>query len=395
MKSGQFFSGLAGAIVSVGTLFQSPAVSPAAPPAKIEEVSPEERLKRVISLGATKESEAAVQNGLRWLASVQDRDGGWNFDTQAVNKETADPGTADRARNGATGLALLPFLAAGYTHTVEGPYQTTVRKGLAFLQENTNRKQSNVTQGTYSWHEDQGTMYSHGLATSAMCEAYALTKDQELLPFAEGGLKFIAEAQDPNGGGWRYQPRQPGDTSVLGWQFMALKSGAMAERKIDPALMTKLVAFLDLVSDPKEARAFYGYTAPGKGPATTAIGLLCRIHTGWKKEELGLKRGIDFLSQLEPHPTNYYFNYYATEVLHQWGGAEWKNWNRALTQDLLKTQIIAGPDQGSWHSGGQDHSTERGGRLYNTALACLMLEVHYRYPRVLEKKSGESGGLVY
>lgn len=365
------------------------------PPAKIEEVTPAERLKRVIALGATKETEAALDKGLRWLASVQDTDGGWNFDTLTVNTNVSEPGTANQARNAATGLALLPFLAAGQTHTPGSQHQETVKKGLGFLVSNTNSKYTNAMTGSVSWFEPQGTMYSHGLATAALCEAYSLTKDKELLPFAEGGLKFIAESQDPTGGGWRYAPRMPGDTSVLGWQFMALKSGAMAERKIDPATTTKLATFLDTISDPKDSRAFTGYTGPGKGPATTAIGLLCRIHTGWKKEEPGLKTGVEFLAKLGPHKTNYYFNYYATEVIHQWGGEEWEKWNSALRTQLLEGQSTDGPDSGSWHPGGKDHATEKGGRLYNTALACLMLEVYYRYPRVLEKKSGESGGLVY
>jgi hypothetical protein len=388
-------------LLALGFLFPERAVSEEAPPAndkpaaKIEEVSPEERLKRVIALGATKESEAALQNGLRWLASVQDTDGGWNFATQKINGAVTDPGTANEARNGATGLALLPFLAAGYTHTVDGPYKKTVYKGLEFLAVNYNKKLSNAATGVYAWHETQGTMYSHGLATAALCEAYALTKDKELLPYAEGGLKFLSVSQDPNGGGWRYQPRQPGDTSVLGWQLQALKSGAMAELKLDPAMMTKLIAFLDAASDPKENRAFYGYTGPGKGPATTSIGLLCRIHTGWKKDDPGLKTGVEFLAKMGPHKTNTYFNYYATEVMHQYGGEEWQNWNAALLPQLLDTQEKAGPDGGSWHPGSMDHSTEKGGRLYNTALSCLMLEVYYRYPRVLEKKTGESGGLVY
>ncbi len=356
---------------------------------------PAERLKQVLKLGATAESEAALEKGLKWLASVQDKDGGWNFDTQKINDAATDPGTANEARCGATGLALLPFLAAGYTHKPGGPYRETIYKGLEFLVTNYNKKLSNAATGVYSWHENQGTMYSHGLATAAICEAYAMTRDKALLPYAEGGLKFLAVSQDPMGGGWRYAPRQPGDTSVLGWQSQALKSGAMGQLKIDPARMTKLIAFLDTVSDPADNRAYYGYTGPGKGPAQTAIGLLCRIHTGWKKDDEGLRTGVEFLAKMGPHKTNTYFNYYATEVMHQYGGEEWKTWNAAMLTQLLGTQLAAGPDSGSWHPGTKDHSTERGGRLYSTALSCLMLEVYYRYPRVLEKKTGESGGLVY
>ena len=56
-----------------------------------------------------------------------------------------------------------------------------------------------------------------------------MTHDRNLLVPARAALNFICYAQDPNGGGWRYQPREKGDTSMLGWQLMALKSGHMAE----------------------------------------------------------------------------------------------------------------------------------------------------------------------
>ena len=71
-------------------------------------------------------------------------------------------------------------------------------------------------------------MYSHGLAAITLCEAYAMTHDRKLMGPAQLSLNHIVYAQDPIGGGWRYAPRQPGDTSVVGWQLMALKSGHMA-----------------------------------------------------------------------------------------------------------------------------------------------------------------------
>jgi hypothetical protein len=73
-----------------------------------------------------------------------------------------------------------------------------------------------------------GGMYSHGLATICICEAYGLTSDPVLKAPAQHAIDFIVKAQDPAGGGWRYAPRQSGDTSVVGWQVMALKSGQMS-----------------------------------------------------------------------------------------------------------------------------------------------------------------------
>ena len=67
-------------------------------------------------------------------------------------------------------------------------------------------------------------MYGHGLATIALSEAYGLTGDSQVGQAAQGAVNFILAAQNSKDGGWRYNPKDPGDTSVLGWQLTALKS---------------------------------------------------------------------------------------------------------------------------------------------------------------------------
>ena len=71
-------------------------------------------------------------------------------------------------------------------------------------------------------------MYSHGLATIALCEAFGLSGDRNVGHAAQGAVNFIIAAQNKNDNGWRYNPGDPGDTSVVGWQIMALKSAQMA-----------------------------------------------------------------------------------------------------------------------------------------------------------------------
>jgi hypothetical protein len=55
--------------------------------------------------GGNADSERAVAAALAWLSKQQKQDGGWEYD-QGVKEE----------RIAATGMALLPFLAAGCTH---------------------------------------------------------------------------------------------------------------------------------------------------------------------------------------------------------------------------------------------------------------------------------------
>jgi len=218
------------------------------------------------------------------------------------------------------------------------------------------------------------------LATIALCEAYSLTHDRRLLKPAQAAIDFIVYAQDPVGGGWRYSPRQAGDTSVTGWQLAALRTADSVMLVVPPKTFTGAGKFLDTVS--AEGGAFFGYTGPGKGQATTAIGLLGRMYLGVGKEDDGLKRGIKWLGERGPSRgdgrANMYYNYYATTAMRQYGGEHWKKWNQQMRDWLVEQQAKGGHVNGSWSFRG-DHGAERGGRLYCTSLATLILESYYRH----------------
>lgn len=327
--------------------------------------------------GGTAASEAAVDRALHWIASRQCADGGWNFDhnQSKIDAPCPDPGTADKARNAATALALLPLLAAGQTHK-KGDYRKEVGAGLDYLIKNLK-----VADRRGSWHEPQGSMYSHGYATLAICDAYARTFDDKLQRPAQRAVNFIAFAQDPVGGGWRYALRQAGDTSASVVQIMALKRAHKSMLDVPKATIMGAVKFLDGVQ--ADGGAKYGYTQPGAGNSTTAMGLLCRVHLGWKRDNAALQRGIKHLDKLGPSDSNMYFNYYAHQVMFHYGGAPWRAWNKKLRTLLVETQSKQmDASLGSWFFKAGDHGAARAGRLYCTALAALILETYYREPRV-------------
>lgn len=336
--------------------------------------------------GGTANSEKAVAAGLKWIAAHQAPNGGWTFAcSRFCRGQCKGDGTKVEAVNAATALALLPFLGAGQTH-ISGQYKDTVKKGLAFLINNMKVTPGATPHG--SWHEPGGNMYSHGLASIAICEAYAMTRDPDLVQPAQLAINFLVYAQDPRGGGWRYQPQQAGDTSVVGWCLMALKSGAMGNLTVPPTCFRGASAFLDLVQT--NDGAYYGYDKPSASvrDATTAIGLLCRMYLGWSKDNPAIKEGIAMLSKAGPSVDNLYYSYYATQVMRHHGGADWEKWNTKMREDLIKTQSGAGHEAGSWFFEG-GHGKE-GGRLYSTAMATMILEVYYRHmPLYTDKSSDE------
>ena len=330
--------------------------------------------------GATPESESAVDRGLQWLVQHQFADGGWSFDhrQKACKGHCDHPGTMAQARVAATAMALLPLLGAGHTHR-QGPYKKAVQGGLAFLGHSVRL----VPEGGDL--QAGGMMYSHGLATIALCEAFAMTKDRQLVAPAQAALNFIAAAQDPQGGGWRYTPGMPGDTSVFGWQLMALKSGHMGYLSIPPRTIAGAIHFLDSVQTDNGAQ--YGYTVgQDRGEAdraTTAIGLLSRMYLGWKRDDAALERGTALLDHWGPSDSDLYYDYYATQVLRHYEGDIWQRWNTKLRNRLVETQALRGHEAGSWYI--TDPCNDIGGRLYCTALSVMILEVYYRHLPLYQK----------
>ena len=343
--------------------------------------------------GGTPRSEKAVAAGLDWLARHQYPDGSWNFDHTPgeCNGRCENPGIMAEARPAATGLALMAFFGAGHMHGNSGKYSENIERGLEALIE----MGQMTPQGMSFYHRGRGAMYTHGIASTALCEAYAMTGDARLREPAQGALDYICYFQDPTGGGWRYDLQQKGDTSVTGWQIAALKSGHLGQLSVKPEVITKASSFIDSMKD--QQGVGYGYTIDpvrpheaNQAPTTTAIGVLCQMFMGVEHADPHLKGATKYISSFGPSVENSYHNYYATQVLfHYTGGSGpmWFRWNEKMRKQLVESQNQKGHATGSWTPGPSPrdndrltgaHGSEPGGRLYTTTLSIMTLEVYYR-----------------
>jgi hypothetical protein len=229
-------------------------------------------------------------------------------------------------------------------------------------------------------------MYSHGLATIAMCEVYGMSKDEFLRGAAMKAVRYIEQAQNQVTGGWRYAPGETGDTSSVGWQVMALKSAQMAHLYVNTPVLENAKRFLKTCSKGEHNGLFAYLPFQDPAPPTTAIGLLCSQYLGiLGRDDPAMVEGRDYLLANLPGEAadgrNTYYFYYATLVMHNLMGPEWDTWNRKMRKVLITTQEKEGCATGSWDPEKPTVDTwgAFGGRLMTTALSTLTLEVYYRY----------------
>ena len=224
-----------------------------------------------------------------------------------------------------------------------------------------------------------------------LCEAYAMTEDPELAPFAQKAINFIEQTQNgETDGGWgyghsRHRPASVSDMSIVGWQLMALKSAIGSDLRVRPRTIKLTKKYMAHIGNPDNG--VFGYDKKPTKPnarlrSCTAIGALCRMYLGAEKDADDVNKSIGLLAKWGPDSkkdrvANMYYNYYATQVMKQYGGDKWRAWNSGMRDFLVKQQEKEGAAAGSWMF--DERWASQAGRLYATSLSCMTLEVYYRF----------------
>ncbi|MFG0317002.1 MAG: hypothetical protein ACF8XB_07015 [Planctomycetota bacterium JB042] len=352
-----------------------------------------EKQKAIERHGGSAETERAVALGLAYLADRQNPDGFWGTEEDYEEKY-------GYVCIGKTALCLLAFLGAGHTPASGTEYEAVARRAVDFLLQ----VQDEET-GHFGWT----SAYSHGIATYALAECHAITKDEALRRPLERAVAEIVrnqvEGRDPrNAGGWGYyNPDGPhydrwSRVSVTSWQVMALESARLGGIEVDDEVFERAGRFLRSAFDDR-----YGYFRYSHDPsrlrsdyrtlpASTPAALFVLSLLGDDVASAPYERPRAYV--LERRPTEYrsrgerafvlqargnlYFWYYATLAMFRAGGEDWDRWNAAMKEVLVEAQAR----DGSWRpispyaERARDTSRDR---CYTTAMCVLTLEVYYRY----------------
>ena len=363
--------------------------------------------------GGGPKTEAAVKSALRWFKTHQSPNGMWDTVhynqncTEDLKCEQGGTNNETTPNVAATGYALLCYLGAGHDHRSLSPFRATIEKGLEWL-----KSQQKGGRFSTSAHSN----YEHAIATTAMAEAYAMSQDSELRASAQQGLDQILAMQNKGGSstdtsaassrgglGWDYfEPSGRNDSSVTGWNVMALKSGLAAGLHIGNGINGAkewLKKTYEAANpgfdkfDPSTSQAKFPYcwstgSATAEAQDRAPLGALCAVFLGHKSGDPMLECLLNFVTgnqAVTSYPTNTYYMYYNTLAIFQAGGERWQKWNKQFSEVLIQAQRKDGCFNGSWDVGPFIGSEV--GRTISTAYCCLSLQVYYRYEQIAAKET--------
>ncbi len=318
----------------------------------------------------------AVLRALRWLAKNQHADGSWGVTKPAM-----------------TSLALLAYLAHGDTPASE-EFGSTVERGLRFL--------INAQEPNGRFRGRDGHDYTQPIAAYALAEAYGMTRVPRVKEAAIKAIQVVVNGQNPSGSfNYNLVPSQRDDLSYAAWCVQALKAASIAGLERDvPGIKTAMERAIDGVKVHFGAAGDiggFGYSGPSANHGLSGAGVLALqfLGDGRSREArmglAGLHRWPFDWENPRPGSIVYYW-YYNTQAFFQEGGRIWDEWNKQFSHGLVKVQDVISRDEsgyvdhkgrpqeiGSWTSPAEREHTGGNGKVMDTILCTLMLEVYYRY----------------
>jgi hypothetical protein len=333
----------------------------------------------------TRESEAALEKGLKWLAATQGPEGNW---------ESNDLGLVS--------MGALAYLAAGQTPG-HGKYGEPLERALNYILKNAKPS------GLLNIANAQRDMYNHGLSAFVLGQVYGMTSDPRISPVLDRSLKLIAYTQCEDGG-WDYQARRQKrghDLSLVVMQAKALRSAVDSGLEVSPEVINLAIKSVrehyraasgkQNFDDPAVQAEPGQFTYDGQrgSLAMTACGVVCLQEFGeyddWRIER-NMESLVPQVTRLKPSnhdgrpPLDSYTLYYVGQALYQVGGKRWEECYPKLRDSLVGSQKLNAKDasdDGWWTDTAR--VSGKPGQLYGTAVACFILAIPNRYLPILQE----------
>jgi len=310
----------------------------------------------------TVEATRAIDKGLEYLLTNQQKDGSWSSDGQGGHAVAC------------TSLSLMAFMSKAHFPGF-GPYGEQMDRGMKWLLKEA-KKRPDGYMGS--------VMYEHGFATLALSEMWGMTRDpvddDAIKEALEKAVQVILRSQNP-GGGWRYQPQADGgeDTSCTMTVFHALASARQAGIVVPNETIANVVKYLKNVHDAETGGFGYTYNGKMRMPCTAGGTYIAQL-AGQRDTEM-VNAALRHLKSLAPGiftGGHYYFygHYYAIQAMVQAGDEEYSKWYPQIRDALISQQSA----QGGWGS-----AAKLGSISYESPMAIIILSTPHCYIPIYQR----------
>ncbi|MFO0974085.1 MAG: prenyltransferase/squalene oxidase repeat-containing protein [Phycisphaerae bacterium] len=322
--------------------------------------------------GITPQVQAAIRNGLSYLAAKQGADGSWR-------EESGGPyGGYPIAM---TSLSATALAMSGSTPT-SGAYSAQLSRSVGFLMASVQPNGLICRAGD----EQVRSMYGHGFAMLFLSQMLGMEGDPERMEairrILQKGVVLTGGAQS-EAGGWIYTATPSGDEgSVTVTQVQALRSCRDAGIAVPKRIIDRAMRYLEL-SQQEDGGIAYRLGMQGSRPPITAAAVVCWFNAGEYDNPRAVRALRLCKKRIRPNEADrdadvlghyFYAHHYYAQAVWLAGEREWNDYFPAMREQLLARQN----DDGSWDGDGV-------GRIYGTALALSILQLPYNYLPIYQR----------
>lgn len=312
--------------------------------------------------------EAAIERGLKWVASEQSSLGHWT----AGNYPTA-----------MTALAGTALICSGST-TTQGPYARHIRRAVDYLTVKSRRQNGLIGDP----HTDNRYTYGHGFSMLFLSQILGEEEDaerrEELIEILNRAVDFSGKAQTPSGG-WGYVSAKDGNNFDEGSTTITQVQGLRSCRNAGIPVPSKTIENAkQYIYSCKNADGGISYSSRNHGssrPAITAAALATLYNAGdydskHVPEMMKYAKGTlhDITSNGARSFGHWHYTYlYYSQVVYRQGAIEWEPFRDKLYNRILAEQGT----NGSW--------TGNIGPIYVAACNLIMLQLDKAYLPVYQR----------
>ncbi len=302
---------------------------------------------------AARGQESPLERAMAWLRSAQETGGGWNPEKWGGSIEL---------KVGVSGLVVLALERAGTLYGGE-----TLERGLRYL---LSQQQASGRFGP----EFSGALYNHSIATLALLEAFARSKDESKRVAIDRALSFLISQQTRQGSwGGDAQPRNAtGALSIWPVETLARARELGWESVAQP--LERGFQWLDGIAfAPSRGSGAEGGLDGAAAPLYRAAAALLR--EGDRPPSRATRQAFDGLVKAlaaRPPAVDAHRSYFLSRLARSGVADRLRRPVEEARRSIESRQVAMGPLAGSWEP--TDPVSGAGGRLSSTALAALTLE---------------------